>query len=230
MKKDGGFGVSVVLLVALVIALVCGGGYYVYSRNHKKSAAAINKPNSNNASQTPSKDNTQAANTELADPYVGWKNFCDTTLKACFKYPSDWTPVVGSTNAFENSSQTGYASLTGPTIKDGGSENAYIAKVEDTTPPIDGLKVVGFFSEDSKPIYQIHDSSLSFDQLIVGSTIKFPSINYRFNDKYGNHIGLSVTPNINGYAAITNAEQAKAWFNSDEGKTGLKIAQSFYYL
>ncbi len=69
-KQDGFSAVEVLiaLLVAIVIVVV---GYFALHHKAKNSNNQLSSSNSTSA-------------------YAGWKNFCDTTQKFCFKYPSNW--------------------------------------------------------------------------------------------------------------------------------------------
>ena len=52
---------------------------------------------------------------------------------------------------------------------------------------------------------------------------------YGFTNDAGALMDVVGTPDSSGYAAISDAAHAQAWFSSPEGKTVLKAVQSFYY-
>lgn len=78
-NRTGFVGVEA-LLILLVLVLIGVVGWMVYN-NHKtvKTAATT--------STTAAAQKTATA----ADPYSGWKQYCSSHEKSCFKYPSSWT-------------------------------------------------------------------------------------------------------------------------------------------
>jgi hypothetical protein len=87
---------------------------------------------------------------------------------------------------------------------------------------------VGYVVND-KPQYAVYDTSyVSTNGMEAGKTVTIVDGNYAFDAKTGT-ASLDATPGANGYAQITSAEQAKAWFSSQSAVTGLQILKSFYY-
>ena len=78
-------------IVVLGLVAVAGIGLPIYlaEQNHQLSDSIASKNN-----QIASLQKQVASTTRPADPYAGWKTYCDSTEKACFKYPSDWTASV----------------------------------------------------------------------------------------------------------------------------------------
>lgn len=86
-----GFGLVAVLLVVVVLAVIGGSGAYVYHKNHKAKAS----PSTTSTTQTGKTTKTPPKTTP--DPYAGWKQYCSTQEKSCFKYPANWaTKDVGA--------------------------------------------------------------------------------------------------------------------------------------
>ncbi len=215
-NKQSGFSIIEIVLVVLVIGALAAIGLLVYLQHTttKPTVATNSQQKSTTVTHPPT------------DPYQGWQTYCDSTVKACIKYPSDW--VASQYGGLENPACTEYASLTGPTSKDRGSSPAYIVSIDDLSTPVSDLKILGTVV-DNKPGYSIYNASyISQNNIHVGGTQEIASANYRFTGKTGD-AGLVGTPCANGYAAITTSDQAKAWFNSTEGKTVLKVVQSLYY-
>jgi hypothetical protein len=154
--------------------------------------------------------------------------YCDSTTASCIKYPSDWVGVAGFPGAFGNSTNTAYVSLEAGTNKDEAQGMAYIYSVDSLTTSATPLDIVGYIVND-KPGYAVYSASyVSTNNIKVGVTIQIVDGNYAFNAKVGT-ISLVATPGVNGYAAITGTEQAKAWFTTSEAQDDLLALKSFYY-
>lgn len=122
MKKynyQSGFGHVGILLIILALLSVGAAGYFVYSRNNKKdtnSGAGLSSVKSeestsdeNNKEDVKSSEvktqGTVTTYTYNPSDYVGWKEYCSKTEKACFSYPSDW--VLIDNNAGRETDGTG---------------------------------------------------------------------------------------------------------------------------
>ncbi len=222
--NNKGFGMMGVLLTVVVVVAVVGTGAYLYHK-HSVDNKKVNSTTSSTTNTTTS-TNHQGLNTAGTDPYAGWKTYCVPTVKACVKYPSDW--VTSQYGGLQNSACTEYASLTGPTNKDTSSDIAYIVSIDDFSTSISSLKIVGMVV-NNKPSYSVYNAPyLSQNNIQVGATQAIADVNYNFTGNTGN-AGLVGTPCANGYSSITTLDQAKDWFNTAEGKTVLKVIQSFYY-
>jgi hypothetical protein len=84
-NKSAGFGAVGVVLIVVAVALVGLIAWRVYDASKTKSTSSTSQTSSNTGS---SQANNQ---TQAADPYVGWSQYCSTQEKSCFKYPSNWT-------------------------------------------------------------------------------------------------------------------------------------------
>jgi hypothetical protein len=216
-KKSSGFTVVSILVITIVLLAIAGVSWRVLASNKNTTDNHANNKQTNLSSNN-SKQTT--------DPYAGWKTYCSTTVKACFKYPSDW--AQSKYGGFENSTATEYVSLNDPTTKDGGSGTAYIASIEDFNSSIKDLKILGIIV-DNKPSFNVYNTSYISSNIIkVGETKDIDYVNHMFLGKTG-LAGLVGTPAVNGYASMHTIDQAKSWFNSNEAGTVLKVLQSFYY-
>jgi hypothetical protein len=87
-KNTKGFTVVEGLLIVLVVAVICFGGYYVWHTQHKsktaKTTATSVKPT------TPAKASTTTPK-QPASPYAGWKSYTIKYEKLTFQYPAAWT-------------------------------------------------------------------------------------------------------------------------------------------
>ncbi|HKU18783.1 MAG TPA: type II secretion system protein [Candidatus Saccharimonadales bacterium] len=217
MKKTAnarGFSIIEALVVLIIIAALGITGWSVW---HHKSTDDSQSKVINNGGHALSKN----------DPYAGWRTSCDPELKACFRYPANWTPSYGG---FQNAHGTAYFQYQNPDIKDQGTSEAYIASITDLNTGGSGLKIVGYVV-NSNPLYSIFDKSyVDTRNLSVGQTAQIISTNPTFTGRTGKeNVTFVATPGINGSIAITSMDMAKEWFNGLEAKTCLKILQSFYY-
>lgn len=218
--RQTGFGAIGVIVLVLVLVAIAAISVLVYQRYRttSKPTGAINS--SQAANQQKNKTTPQP------DPYKGWKTYCDSTVKACIKYPSDW--VASQYGGLENPACTEYVSLTGPTSKDGGEGSAYIASIDNFSTPLSDLKILGMVI-NGYPTYSVYNATyISENNIQVGTTQTVAYINHRFTGKTGD-AGLVGTPCAKGSEKITTSNQARAWFDSSEGKAVLKVVQSLYY-
>jgi Tfp pilus assembly protein PilE len=213
-KQQSGFGVVEVILIVVVLALVGVGGWYVWNASQK----------SNNNSASTNSGNNQVA----TDPYAGWKSYCDSTQKVCFKYPADWSFTSDASSAtVENSGKTVVVSYVNSDTRDGAAMPYYAAAVENLAVANASFKVLGGYvvpsSGDVIPRYKVVDAQFAAGLIAgrQGSTTNTA----RFTNSDGSTGHLEVYPtNASGY----DADKAKAWFASDDAKTADLIARSFY--
>ena len=215
MKKNAGFGLVYTIAAIVVIAAVMAVGLLVYANNNQE--ADNDRFVSNNTKKS-----------KVADPYKGWKTQCDPEIKACYRYPADW--IKSQYGGLENTAKTAYFSYQSHNTKDQSEGTAYIATIEDLVDPNQGLEIIGYIT-NNKPVYVIFDSSyVTEKKLMTNATSVIVDGNPTFKGRSGNDdVTFVATPNVSGYAAIKDFEQAKAWFSTPEAKMGLKILQSFYY-
>lgn len=85
MLKQNQKGIALIgsLLLLIIIGLIAGTGYYVYRANMNANESFGNAGNSEIAA--PKKEDPAEE-----DPYDGWKEYCSSREKVCFKYPNNW--------------------------------------------------------------------------------------------------------------------------------------------
>jgi hypothetical protein len=79
IRDNKGFSIVEGLLVLLTLAVIGVAGYFVSKHIDTKKTTT-----------------TTTTATTITNPYAGWKDYCDITVKLCFKYPSTWTDNDGS--------------------------------------------------------------------------------------------------------------------------------------
>lgn len=227
--SNDGFSAVEAAVVLFVVAALGLGGFFVWRHNHNKHETASQTTSKSTGSSSTQKQTSQQKQ-QTADPYAGWQTACDDAAKACYRYPSDW--VVSPYNGYQNSADTAYVQLQGHNNKDQSVDEVYIASIDDFNTSGLDLKIVGIVATDNHaPGYVVYDSSYVEQQgLAVGQTRQLIVGNATFHDKGSTETSsFGASPGANGYAAITNMDQAKAWFGTAEAKTCLKVLQSFYY-
>lgn len=159
-----------------------------------------------------------------------WAQYCDELNGFCFRYPSSWN-IDESTDE-----QFGYASATvtdptglvsvryaNPLIKDGGPGSAHLVVVDTFMVAGKKLKVIGGYpvaSGDFNPMYEVVDVPI-LPEAAPGKLSAY-IINAVFDVGDSKSVALSATANHR----LPASEQAKAWFQSTEGKTVLAIVKS----
>ena len=78
-RNQQGFSIVELLLVLILLSVVGGIGYVVYTGHHKTVTA--------NTAPAPAAHTTTTAR---VDPYAGWQQYCSTPGGLCFKYPTNW--------------------------------------------------------------------------------------------------------------------------------------------
>lgn len=220
-QNQKGFGVVEVIVIIVVLALIVVGGWYVWQ--------AQNRP----TGQQPSANTPSATNNNTAvDPYEGWKLYCDEVRKACFKYPADWTldtqDVDGAVSvSVLNPAKTIVATYNSEDTRDGATMPYYVADIEATAD--NDYKVLGGFvapatSAIFTPEYKVVDASF-----VVGAAEGQEAMitnTARFTRPDGRNGSFRVYP---ASASEKSRDDAKTWFQSDDAKAGLLVADSFYF-
>ncbi|HXH26675.1 MAG TPA: prepilin-type N-terminal cleavage/methylation domain-containing protein [Candidatus Acidoferrum sp.] len=175
-KKQAGFGVVEIVVAVLIVAVLAYGGYRLYG--HFSKPAATNNTGSNQTG------GTQAQ----ADPYVGWKTYCDTLKNACFKYPSNWVISAHSGSAIVKSPDASLeVDYSGSFATDGRDASYYIASIDDLAQSNTSWKIVGRVAASASAKiateYQLVDASLAAN-LTAGQTESMvDSARFTFKDK-----------------------------------------------
>lgn len=220
-----GFSIVEALIVLVVLAAIAASGWLAWQHDHDKKKSSSSAPTTSQQAKSSGSSNSSS---QRADPYAGWKTYCDTTTAACIKYPSDWNAVPNFPGAFENTDDTGYVSLTPGTGKDEAQDVAYIQSIESITPGTMSLSIIGYIVNGEPGIGVYNSAYVSSGDLRSGATVRIVDGNQTFDAK-GGPATLVATPGAKGYASITNTPQAKGWFETPEAQTCLKILRSLYY-
>lgn len=249
-NQQGFTGIEGVLVIAciVIIGLV---GFMVYN-NHKKNApvtaVAPATTKTSAATTTPATTTTPAV-----DLYVGWKEFCSTAENLCIKYPTDWQAVDGSQSgkSFSIYSPTkkvavDYSSLR---IRSGSGEGGGPDSCTVTTLTLDELKNkttslkaarVVTDSKSSTPHFYFPYYYVTSDDFITSMGLKAGTASdtdnciqayTRIGDSKDSQTVSSLevsqnrlnNPNLHDF---TSSDEAKAWFQTDETVTAIKIVDS----
>ena len=84
-----GFGAIEALLIVVIVGVIGGSGYYVYTSQKKTNTALDNAAKSQDEPIKNTKAPTKTAQT--ADPYEGWKTYGNAKYGISYKYPKIWT-------------------------------------------------------------------------------------------------------------------------------------------
>ncbi len=82
-RKIEGFGIVGIIVIAVGLVIVGLVGWRVWDGMKSKDS---------------SNQTSVGANTEVADPYVGWKTYTSSLAGYSIKYPSDWTARITTGN------------------------------------------------------------------------------------------------------------------------------------
>jgi prepilin-type N-terminal cleavage/methylation domain-containing protein len=235
-----GFSIVEVLITIVVLAVIVGCGWFAWHHTHDKNTSASKSTGSSQQTKSSSTSSSKSTTATTTDPYAGWKPYCDSTYKYCFKYPSDWTLTADSSATSVGDSRE--ATVSDPTnaltvgyvnafTKDSGLISFTPTKA--TALQTDaGLTLVGGYEQAGGAIgnylavYEIVDTSLLGNYpLAVGSTTQFPS-NPRFSDE----------PSGSGYSGVFLAESGcnttadcQTWLNATATQTAVQVLESLAY-
>lgn len=232
-----GLGLIGVLVVIVVLVIAAGTGAYIYHQDHKIKVAT-----STGSKTTSSTSKSGSGSSTAANPYAGWKTYCDSVYGYCFKYPNDWilstnsTPTeIGGTGQVEvaNPTNTVDVSYANAFVKDSNSISLTTTYISKLTTANEDLTIVGGYSPAVGLVgnylssYHVVDSSfLTSYPLTVGQTSQFPS-NPAFTDQ-STGVG-SYQGSLTVEAGFNTQAQAQAWFSTPDVKTSLLILESLYY-
>ena len=218
-QKTAGFGAIGVIVIVVAIALIGLVAWRFYDASKSKTTSSTTTSSTQANTKTPVK----------ADPYAGWKTYCDTVEEACFKYPADWTIDPSNQNGIVSASILNPAhsivgNYTNGDTRDGAPAPYYVAAVEDLSVPSSNFKVLGGFvatGASVSPEYKVVDTTFTAgaaagQQATLENTA-------RFTYKDGHLEGTFMLQP----GAMTQ-DQAKTWFTTADAKTALLIARSFY--
>lgn len=218
MSNSKGFGVAGIVVVLVAVAAL---GFVVWRVWDTGQARVSDSPNQ--------QANNQTNNDQPADPYAGWKTYCDDTKGACFKHPSGWNVettslgggIAGANIKNANDSVTG--TYVSSDTRDGTDIAYHAAVVEKVN--ADYSVVGGFGTSTPTIIPRLKIVDIKFANDLKAGSDGTMANTARFTFKDGSTGSLEFRPT--NYAGMDSA-QAKAWFTSDDAKTALLILKSFH--
>jgi len=223
VKNSDGFGVIEIILVVVVVGLIGFVGYYAYSQRHKATTSTTSTQGTTTPKQTP-----------VADPYAGWKSYCDKSTNGCFRYSSDWDDLIRGTDVTAlggNKGETLTVEYNEPTDANGGLGDFLTKSVDAVTISGSSYKVVGgYYTISNVPGYYLVDPSVAQQLgLKVGATSKITNndLYFTFASKKATFV-VHYNPAASGGASSIATTAANTWFASADGQTALKTVQSFY--
>lgn len=227
-----GFSVIEGLLILVIVGLIGGIGWYVWQSNKStgKNQSASNSSNSSGAQQK----KEAPAQQEQADPYAGWKTYCDSMTNGCFRYPSDWDDVRPLNDPAVKAAGQNKTTTVNLEYKEPANESglgSFVTKGVNTLAVNNStLKVVGgYYTASNIPGYNVVDASLvQRFNLAEGKTSDVGTVGLYFTKSSVKAELLVHLNNKTGNPTISTS-QANDWFNSSDGKIALLIVQSFYF-
>lgn len=216
-SNQKGFSVVEILIVIVVVGLLGAAGWLVYDRQKSKTDTTQTTQQTSVAKESEAK--------KEADPYANWKSQCDDKAGLCFKYPSDWK-VEEATDTYISVVSPGTTARVAyqPNYeRDGGIREVTPVKLVNST-NFTGYSVAGTYSvylDKPNVVYDLVKGTVEENGFKVGQATKSLD-NPRF-DYNGATYKVFGTPT----ADFANETEAKAWFDSADGKTVLLIMQSF---
>jgi hypothetical protein len=218
-NNQKGFTAVEILLTLIFLAIIGAIGVYV-AHNHKTNKSVVT---TNSSTPSSTKSTTTTPNV-----YAGWKQYCSSNEKACFKYPSTWTfnnrctpstDCTGGDNvgvASPNNSQVGFTSyITGRGGDCSGAPDSYITSVTHL-PRVKGLYIVQLTRAD------LGDINLGIDDTIHGSVPKTGDTGSCF---LYTQFTAKNTPNAGASLNVHVPASAK----SSDLNDALLLLKSFYY-
>ena len=209
------------LIVGIALIAVVGfGAWYVGKHGSKTTIAST--------STTTTKTVAKAATP--ADPYAGWKTYCYTTYKYCFRYPTSWSitaPELGDV-ILANSAKT-VTVMFGSENLDGATLSFNTTSIT-ASPSVDGLSIIGGYFASSRVSGNFYDSgyyvtgasTLATYPLTVGTSSTFVN-----HPTFGsNQLQFTSEPTVVG--ELTTTKEAVAWFSDGDVQTSLSILKSLY--
>ena len=188
-RKVSSTGFSIVegLIVVVVVAIIGLGGWWVWRHNHQQKKTATS------SGSTTNQTGKQSSGTQSSDPYAGWKSYCDTAHKACFKYPANWTLTANTDQVTVlNPANNLEVDYIAPYVHDSGLLAFQPVSITDLASAGLSLKVVGgIYATANEPDYGVVNASLlTSNPLTVGQQTNFPNA-LRFTDSLAMPVALT---------------------------------------
>jgi hypothetical protein len=220
-NNQKGFSAVEAVLILVIIVLIGVVGYMVYKNHNNKTTTA-------SVATSTTKKTTTSIKT-VADPYSGWKTYCDSATKECFEYPPTWTLNTGASTNTEviGPSKAVSVEYSNPSSDFGGPQTFHTISLAALAKSDSTLNVIGgYYTATNMPEYALIGSSLiQKNSLSVGQT----SDNVGYLDYSSNGGSASLTASLYGSTtAPTPPSPVDSWFSSADAKTALLILQSFY--
>lgn len=210
-----GFGLLGVLVIVLVVAIAGFSGWFIWNKNHdtKKTTDSSNTNGSNKD------DNT------TTDPYEGWRTYCETQSKYCFRYPTAWSVESDAVSTtLRNAQKTVMATFAYKVVKDGGNTDFYVSTVEPVS-ALSSLSVVGgFMTDGNSPTYAVVNADQAAP-LKKGEVNQFAiAPRYTGADSEGVQFIVYSTG-----MAFSTTDESKAWFETAAARESLLALKSLTY-
>ncbi len=210
-KNAYGFSAIHGLVIIVALAVIGFAGWKVFATDNNQK----------------NKTTTNSAATQTADPYAGWKEYCDTKNSYCFKYPSDWkftSSVEGYLTAAHTTGPNEGVDIAYyyPYVHDTGPSDFTVLSIGDTSDGKQDFKILaGFYPGDTTSrYYLIGKSDVDNYGLKVAQTAHYTN-NPRFDEKGGMF-------RLNTIFDFKSEQEIRNWFNSEDGKSSLLVFKSFH--
>jgi hypothetical protein len=226
-KNRKGFSAVEGLLIILILVVIGGVGYMVYHNDHKAKTVSA----STTAGKTSTASSTKSTTETTANPYAGWKQYCDGIDKYCFKYPSTWQ---FSDKSFPGQS---YVTLTDPSDSvlaiynnpysgDGITGSSFTANLIAPLASDKNISVIGgYWAEQAgSPMYMIVNSSDISPDTVTSGTVQLNSNQFTDTDNTAKNGTMTLMPTTSSNELP--ASQVNSWLNSKDTQTGVLILKS----
>jgi hypothetical protein len=234
-----GFSLIGLVVIIAVIGIIGFGGWYVWHKNQEGKAGKTGTAQLGGKG-TVGDTKPVATDKPAADPYAGWKTYCDS-YSYCFKYPTDWKLTV--TYTATRPCDVGQIILASPdgsvninylndNNKDGTITTLTAISTTAPTSANQDLTIVGGYTPYGTqylPSYGIADATLLRTYPIVpNQSTAFPSTPEFTDQGASSHTCQGSLVSQPTQASDTSID-AEAWFTTPLAQTSLQILKTFNY-
>lgn len=207
---------------------------HIFKQPTVATAPVIN-PAITSSSTCVSSGTTQQCQLPASSAYTGWKTYCSSVSKECFKYPSDWKvgtdsskPDLASITYTSGNSTAALQYINPFSNPEGGQGSFYIASINSLNSGDPNLKVLGgYYTANNVPMYQLVDNGFIVrNQLVVGKSFTIDSTPGYTNK---NSVKGELTAYFQPPKTPVDTTLANSWLSGSLGQDCLKILQSFSY-